>query len=82
MPGWHPWCRIETWFIQKGTKSAGVQRQYCGTAGRVENSPLAVFLAYSVRAGRALIDRELYLPESWIGDPDRCSEAETVPDID
>ncbi|WP_433192200.1 IS701 family transposase [Nocardia sp. CA-107356] len=56
-------------------KSAGVQRQYSGTAGRVENSQLGVFLAYAGRSGRALIDRELYLPESWISDRDRCIEA-------
>ncbi|WP_442943408.1 IS701 family transposase [Nocardia sp. NBC_00565] len=65
----------ETGFVKKGTKSAGVQRQYSGTAGRVENSQLGVFLAYSGRSGRALIDRELYIPESWISDRDRCSEA-------
>ncbi len=65
----------ETGFLKKGTKSAGVQRQYSGTAGRVENSQLGVFLAYAGRSGRALIDRELYLPESWIGDRDRCAEA-------
>ena len=59
-----------------GTKSAGVQRQYSGTAGRVENCQLGVFLAYAVPGGgRALIDRELYLPQSWTGDRDRCREA-------
>ncbi|MBU3067740.1 transposase [Nocardia sp. NEAU-G5] len=56
-------------------KSVGVQRQHSGTAGRVENSQLGVFLAYAGRSGRALIDRELYLPESWISDRDRCIEA-------
>lgn len=65
----------ETGFLKKGVKSAGVQRQYSGTAGRVENSQLGVFLAYAGKSGRALIDRELYLPEAWIGDPDRCREA-------
>ncbi|WP_433204960.1 IS701 family transposase [Nocardia sp. CA-107356] len=65
----------ETGFLKKGVKSAGVQRQYSGTAGRVENSQLGVFLAYAGSTGRALIDRELYLPESWIGDRDRCTEA-------
>ncbi|MFI2478455.1 transposase, partial [Nocardia xishanensis] len=49
----------ETGFVKKGVKSAGVQRQYSGTAGRVENSQLGVFLAYAGRSGRALIDREL-----------------------
>jgi SRSO17 transposase len=70
----------ETGFLKKGTKSAGVQRQYSGTAGRVENCQLGVFLAYAVPgAGRALIDRELYLPAAWTDDRDRCREA-GVPD--
>ena len=62
-----------------GTRSAGVQRQYSGTAGRVENCQLGVFLAYAGPKGRALIDRELYLPQSWTGDRDRCREA-GIPD--
>ena len=53
----------ETGFLKKGTKSAGVQRQYSGTAGRIENCQIGVFLAYASRQGRALIDRELYLPK-------------------
>lgn len=65
----------ETGFLKKGTKSAGVQRQYSGTAGRIENCQLGVFLAYTTSKGRALIDRELYLPKSWIADRDRCDEA-------
>jgi SRSO17 transposase len=69
----------ETGFLKKGTKSAGVQRQYSGTAGRVENCQLGVFCAYAASKGRALIDRELYLPKSWIADRDRCREA-AVPD--
>jgi SRSO17 transposase len=52
-----------------------VQRQYSGTAGRVENCQLGVFCAYVTGKGRALIDRELYLPRSWIADPQRCREA-------
>src|ERR1700747_2726765 len=56
----------ETGFIKKGTKSAGVQRQYSGTAGRVENCQLGVFLAYASPKGRALIDAELYLPKPWL----------------
>src|SRR6266567_1559771 len=59
--------------------SAGVQRQYSGTAGRVENCQLGVFCAYASSKGRALIDRELYLPKSWIADRDRCRQA-GVPD--
>ena len=55
----------ETGFLKKGGKSAGVQRQYSGTAGRIENCQIGVFLAYASRYGRALLDRALYLPESW-----------------
>jgi SRSO17 transposase len=65
----------ETGFLKKGTKSAGVQRQYSGTAGRIENCQLGVFLAYVSPLGRALFDRELYLPASWTGDRQRCAEA-------
>ena len=72
----------ETGFLKKGTKSAGVQRQYSGTAGRIENCQLGVFLAYAVPGGgRALIDRELYLPRSWAGDRDRCREAGIGEDV-
>jgi SRSO17 transposase len=69
----------ETGFLKKGTKSAGVQRQYSGTAGRIENCQLGVFLAYASGHGHALVDRELYLPESWIGDRVRCRQA-AIPD--
>jgi len=65
----------ETGDIKKGSASAGVQRQYSGTAGRVENCQVAVFLSYAAPGGHALIDRELYLPESWTGDPARCTAA-------
>lgn len=65
----------ETGFLKKGTKSAGVQRQYSGTAGRIENCQLGVFLAYVSARGRALIDRELYLPVSWTDDRERCAQA-------
>ena len=70
----------ETGFLKKGRKSAGVQRQYTGTAGRVENAQVGVFLAYAAPDGsRALIDRELYLPEKWCDDRDRCAAA-GIPD--
>jgi SRSO17 transposase len=69
----------ETGFVKKGTKSAGVQRQYSGTAGRVENCQLGVFCAYATPRGRALLDAELYLPKSWTGDRARCREA-GIPD--
>lgn len=65
----------ETGFLKKGTKSAGVQRQYSGTAGRIENCQIGVFLAYHSRKGRALIDRELYVPKVWIDDEARCQQA-------
>lgn len=65
----------ETGFLKKGVKSAGVQRQYSGTAGRTENCQLGVFLAYASPLGRALIDAELYLPKSWTDDPARCAGA-------
>ena len=62
----------ETGFLKKGTKSAGVARQYTGTAGRIENAQVGVFLAYASRHGTAFLDRALYLPREWTGDPDRC----------
>jgi SRSO17 transposase len=66
----------ETGFLKKGGKSAGVQRQYSGTAGRIENCQVGVFLAYASRKGRALVDRELYLPIEWAQDPDRRVQAQ------
>jgi SRSO17 transposase len=69
----------DTGFLKKGIKSAGVQRQYSGTAGRVENCQIGVFLGYASPAGRTLLDRELYLPQSWTDDRQRCREA-GVPD--
>jgi SRSO17 transposase len=69
----------ETGFLKKGTMPAGVARQYSGTAGRIENCQVGVFLAYAVPGGRALIDRELYLPQAWTDDRDRCWRA-GVPD--
>ncbi len=69
----------ETGFLKKGTRSAGVQRQYSGTAGRTENCQVGTFLAYASARGHTLIDRELYLPQSWIEDRDRCRAA-GIPD--
>jgi SRSO17 transposase len=69
----------DTGFLKKGTASAGVQRQYTGTAGRIENCQVGTFLAYAAPAGHTLIDRELYLPRSWTDDRDRCRAA-AVPD--
>ncbi len=65
----------ETGFLKKGTHSAGVARQYTGTAGRIENAQVGVFLAYSSRHGTAFLDRELYLPKQWVDDPARCKKA-------
>ena len=65
----------ETGFLKKGTKSAGVARQYSGTAGRIENCQIGVFLAYASGKGHALIDRELYLPKEWAEDRARCEAA-------
>src|SRR5262245_56956593 len=69
----------ETGFLKKGTKSAGVARQYTGTAGRTENCQVGVFLAYAGRRGSAFLDRALYLPEGWTEAPDRC-EAAGIPE--
>ena len=65
----------ETGFLKKGTKSAGVHRQYSGTAGRIENCQVGVFLAFAGRHGHTLLDRELYLPKEWAADADRRPEA-------
>ena len=65
----------ETGFLKKGEKSVGVQRQYSGTAGRIENCQIGVFLAYASARGRTLLDRELYLPQVWAEDWERRREA-------
>jgi SRSO17 transposase len=65
----------ETGDLKKGSQSVGVQRQYTGTAGRIENAQVAVYLVYASDAGHAMIDRELYVPRGWIEDPDRCRAA-------
>ena len=69
----------ETGDLKKGTGTVGVQRQYTGTAGRVENAQVAVWLVYATGAGHAMIDRELYVPRSWTEDADRCRAA-GIPD--
>ena len=71
----------ETGFVKKGTKSAGVARQYSGTAGRVENCQVGVFLAYASPRGRAFVDRELYLPREWATDEARRREAAVPGDV-
>src|SRR5881398_1091181 len=72
----------ETGFLKKGTRSAGVQRQYSGTAGRIENCQIGTFLAYASGRGHVLIDRELYLPESWLADRDRCRQAGIADEVE
>ncbi|MEV7395460.1 IS701 family transposase [Streptomyces sp. NPDC091215] len=69
----------ETGDLKKGTATVGVQRQYTGTAGRIENAQVAVYLVYSAEHGHAAIDRALYVPRSWTDDPDRCRAA-GIPD--
>ncbi len=65
----------ETGFLKKGRMSAGVARQYSGTAGRIENAQIGVFLTYASRHGHTLLDRELYLPKEWTQDRPRCDQA-------
>ncbi|MFE1050728.1 IS701 family transposase [Streptomyces olivaceus] len=65
----------ETGDVKKGTHTVGVQRQYTGTAGRIENAQVAVYPVYAGRRGHAAVDRELYIPRSWTCDPDRCRAA-------
>jgi SRSO17 transposase len=71
----------ETGFLKKGDKSAGVQRQYTGTAGKRENCQLGVFLTYATKEGQTFLDRRLYLPESWCDDPERRAEAKIPEDV-
>lgn len=65
----------ETGDVKKGTGTVGVQRQYTGTAGRIENAQVAVYLVYAGQRGHAAVDRELYVPRSWTSDSDRCRAA-------
>jgi SRSO17 transposase len=69
----------ETGDLKKGTTTVGVQRQYTGTAGRIENAQVAVYLVYASSAGHAIVDRELYLPRAWTDDPKRVRAA-GIPD--
>lgn len=72
----------ETGDLKKGTCTVGAQRQYTGTAGRIENAQVAVYLTYAGTRGHAMIDRELYLPRSWTNDPDRLAEAGVPEDVE
>ena len=71
----------ETGDVKKGTSTVGVQRQYTGTAGRIENAQVAVYLTYAAPTGYAFIDRELYLPKAWTDDPGRCAAAGVPDDV-
>ncbi|MCU1682905.1 MAG: transposase, partial [Amycolatopsis sp.] len=72
----------ETGDLKKGVCTVGVQRQYTGTAGRIENAQVAVYLTYAGARGHAMIDRELYLPRSWTDDDQRCADAGVPADIE
>jgi SRSO17 transposase len=65
----------ETGFLKQGKMSCGVKRQYSGTAGRIENCQIGVFLTYASEKGHAPIDRRLYIPEDWLQDRERCKKA-------
>lgn len=71
----------ETGFLKKGDKSVGVQRQYSGTAGRIENCQVGVFLAYASARGHTLLDRELYLPKNWADNQERSREAHVPEEV-
>jgi SRSO17 transposase len=71
----------ETGFLKKGTRSVGVQRQYSGTAGKIENCQIGTFLTYASPVGHVFLDRQLYLPEDWCDDPERRAQAQVPPDV-
>ena len=71
----------DTGDLKSGVRTVGVQHQYTGTAGRIENAQVSVFCAYATAAGRALIDRAVYLPVSWTDDPDRRAATGVPADI-
>jgi SRSO17 transposase len=71
----------ETGFLKKGDKSCGVARQYSGTAGRVENCQIGVFLGYAAPKGHAFLDRHLYLHQDWTNNPGRCRAAEVPKEV-
>jgi SRSO17 transposase len=71
----------ETGFLKKGTKSVGVKRQYTGTAGKVENCQVGVFLTYFAPGRRTFLDRRLYLPKEWCADEQRRREAQVPADV-
>ena len=72
----------ETGDVKKGIRTVGTQRQYTGTAGRIENAQVAVYLTYAAPNGHTPIDRELYLPKAWVDDPDRRQRAGVPADVE
>lgn len=71
----------ETGFLKQGKASCGVGRQYTGSAGKITNCQIGVFAAYSSSKGHAFIDRRLYLPQKWTGDPERLAKAHVPEDV-
>lgn len=71
----------ETGFLKKGHRSVGVQRQYSGTAGKVENCQIGTFLTYASPAGHVFLDRRLYLPEEWSRDAQRRAGAHVPSEV-
>ncbi len=69
------WTLDSTGFAKRGTRSAGVARQYSGTLGKVDTCQLGVFLGYATARGHALVDGQLFLPREWLADPQRCRRA-------
>jgi SRSO17 transposase len=71
----------ETGILKKGAGSVGVQRQYSGTAGKVENCQIATVLTYASLKGHTFLDRRLYLPEGWCADAPRRAKAQIPPEV-
>jgi SRSO17 transposase len=71
----------ETGFIKKGKQSVGVQRQYSGTAGKIENCQIGTFLSYVTDKGHLFLDRRLYLPEAWCNDAERCGRGKVPKEV-
>lgn len=72
----------ETGFLKQGRASCGVERQYTGSAGKITNCQIGVFGAYVSTKGHAFIDRALYLPKTWTGDPARLKSAHVPDDVE
>ena len=71
----------ETGDLKKGSCTVAAQRQYTGTAGRIENAQVAVYAVWATTHGHGFVDRELYVPESWTDDPERCRAAGLPEDL-